>query len=306
MRQISVSVVRATLAAVAAAAVTTAATGCEPDTVQGSASRSASATEQHKRSTPQQRTREAPEPARTTPRTHRPKPKPSTHRPAPPKRTWPTRTAKPLPPPVLAAGARSETVRELQARLHQLGLFTRQPTGYYGSVTSAAVSAFQRGHGRPVSGSLDAKTWSKLRDLTERPNRDAMYPPTSHPMAKPDARCLTGRTLCISKSSRTLAWMVNGKVVAAMDVRFGSQYTPTREGTFKVDFKSRDHVSTIYDSPMPYALFFSGGQAIHYSSDFAARGYSGASHGCVNVRDEKKIAAVFAQVKAGDKVVVYR
>jgi lipoprotein-anchoring transpeptidase ErfK/SrfK len=111
--------------------------------------------------------------------------------------------------------------------------------------------------------------------------------------------------LCISKSSRTLAWMINGRVVSAMDVRFGSQYTPTREGLFKVDFKSRDHVSTIYHTPMPYAMFFSGGQAVHYSADFAARGYGGASHGCVNVRDKGKIASVFNQVKAGDKVVVF-
>ena len=36
---------------------------------------------------------------------------------------------------------------------------------------------------------------------------------------------------------------------------------------------------------MPYAMFFSGGQAVHYSPDFAARGYNGASHGCVNVRN---------------------
>jgi lipoprotein-anchoring transpeptidase ErfK/SrfK len=93
---------------------------------------------------------------------------------------------------------------------------------------------------------------------------------------------------------------------SAMDVRFGSAYSPTREGKFGVDFKSRRHVSTIYHTPMPYALFFSGGQAIHYSSDFAANGYRGASHGCVNVRDKKKIAALFDQVRKGDKVIVYK
>ncbi|MBC3988982.1 L,D-transpeptidase family protein [Streptomyces sp. AC563] len=310
MRRMPVSVLRTTLAVVTAAAVTTVATGCEPASVQSGASRGPSATAEPERSTPQ-RTHKAPEPTRTKPRTQRPAP-PRTHRPAPvptrtpAKRTWPTRPAKPLPRPVLALGTSGEKVRELQARLRQLGLFDRQPTGYYGSVTGTAVSAFQRGHNRPASGTLDAKTWAKLRDLTDRPSRTAMYPPTSRPIAKPDPRCMTGRTLCISKASRTLSWMVDGKVLAAMDVRFGSQYTPTREGTFKVDFKSRDHVSTIYDTPMPYAMFFSGGQAVHYSSDFAARGYSGASHGCVNVRDKKKIASVFAQVKAGDKVVVYR
>ena len=70
-----------------------------------------------------------------------------------------------------------------------------------------------------------------------------------------------------------------------MDVRFGSDRTPTREGTFSVGWKSRNHFSTLYNTPMPYAMFFSGGQAVHYSADFAARGYSGASHGCVNVRN---------------------
>ena len=57
---------------------------------------------------------------------------------------------------------------------------------------------------------------------------------------------------------------------------------------------------------MPYAMFFSGGQAVHYSSDFAARGYNGASHGCVNVRDLGKIKILFDEVQVGDKVIVYR
>jgi lipoprotein-anchoring transpeptidase ErfK/SrfK len=116
---------------------------------------------------------------------------------------------------------------------------------------------------------------------------------------------MNGRVMCISKTTRTLSWMIDGKVLSTMDVRFGSQYTPTREGVFNVGWKSRDHVSTIYDTPMPYAMFFSGGQAVHYSSDFAARGYNGASHGCVNVRDKGAIAALFDQVRTGDKVVVY-
>ncbi|CAM5577672.1 hypothetical protein STENM223S_02612 [Streptomyces tendae] len=82
-------------------------------------------------------------------------------------------------------------------------------------------------------------------------------------------------------------------------------HTPTREGVFQVYWKSRHLVSTLYDSPMPYAMFFSGGQAVHYSADFAARGYAGASHGCVNVRDEGAIATLYEQVRDGDKVVVH-
>ncbi|MES4901174.1 MULTISPECIES: L,D-transpeptidase family protein [unclassified Streptomyces] len=240
------------------------------------------------------------------PRPHRTWHKPSykprpTHRAVPPRRTAP-----PAPAAVIAFGTSSERVRELQARLRALGLFGRNPTGYYGTVTRSSVLAYQRGHGLTATGSVDGRTWNSLRAATERPTHDELYPPTTNPLAKPDPRCTTGRALCISKTSRTLAWMVNGKVVSAMDVRFGSQYTPTREGLFHVDFKSRDHVSTIYHTPMPYAMFFSGGQAVHYSADFAARGYSGASHGCVNVRDKEKIAKLFDQVQTGDKVVVYK
>jgi lipoprotein-anchoring transpeptidase ErfK/SrfK len=72
-----------------------------------------------------------------------------------------------------------------------------------------------------------------------------------------------------------------------------------------VFWKHLDHVSTLYGSAMPYSMFFSRGQAVHYSSDFAARGYAGASHGCVNVRDRAGIRALYAEVRVGDSVVVY-
>ncbi|MYW31727.1 L,D-transpeptidase family protein [Streptomyces sp. SID2119] len=202
-------------------------------------------------------------------------------------------------------GSEGAQVRELQARLRQIGHFGRTPTGYYGTVTAEAVRSFQAERGTEATGATDAVTWRKLLAMTRTPTADELDPPTERPVAEPDRRCLTGRVLCISKKSRTLAWMIDGRVVSAMDVRFGSEYTPTREGEFPVFWKSRDHVSTLYDTPMPYALFFSGGQAVHYSADFAANGYGGASHGCVNVRDKAKVAALFDQVKNGDKVVIY-
>ncbi|PJE94817.1 murein L,D-transpeptidase [Streptomyces carminius] len=226
--------------------------------------------------------------------------------PPPPPRPTASPPARPAaPPPVLREGDEGEKVRELQARLHQAGHFGLNPTGYYGSITAGSVSAFQKRQGLPAGGQVTTATWSALTARTRPPTRLELYPPTTRPLAKPDPRCLTGRALCVSKKSRTLAWMVDGEVVSAMDVRFGSQLTPTREGAFSVTFKSRDHHSTLYDTPMPYAMFFSGGQAVHYSADFAANGYNGASHGCVNVRDRKKIAALFERVRPGDKVIVF-
>ncbi|AXE79745.1 L,D-transpeptidase family protein [Streptomyces atratus] len=223
----------------------------------------------------------------------------------------PKATATPTPKPdpqgttLMASGSEGKQVRELQARLRQIGHFDRSPTGYYGTVTVAAVRSFQGKRGLSRTGRTDTVTWQKLLGMTHAPTAAELNPPTSLPVTKPDKRCLTGRVLCISKNSRTLSWMIDGRIISSMDVRFGSQYTPTREGTFSVYWKSRHHVSTIYHTAMPYAMFFSGGQAVHYSADFAARGYSGASHGCVNVRDEGKIASLFAQVRTGDKVVVY-
>jgi lipoprotein-anchoring transpeptidase ErfK/SrfK len=98
---------------------------------------------------------------------------------------------------------------------------------------------------------------------------------------------------------------VNGRVVMEMDARFGGAGFETREGQFSVFWKDRDHVSSIYESAMPFSMFFSQGQAVHYSADFAAVGYDGASHGCVNIRDYDGLEWLFDQVNVGDKVIVY-
>ena len=120
-----------------------------------------------------------------------------------------------------------------------------------------------------------------------------------------DRRCMTGRILCINKKTRKIAFMYNGKLLATADARFGCSSTPTRNGMFKIYRKDKNHVSSLYHSAMPYSMFFSGGQAVHYSADFRARGYNGCSHGCVNVRDKNKLAWIYNRMKVGDKVLVY-
>ncbi|MFF8862702.1 L,D-transpeptidase family protein [Streptomyces sp. NPDC015139] len=222
----------------------------------------------------------------------------------------PTRSAAGTPPAspsrvLFSRGDSGPGVRELQARLRQVDWLFDGPTGTYDDLTERAVSGFQGKRGLPRTGAADSVTWRRLLAMTRPPGKWELYLMGGQPAAAPDPRCMTGRVLCISKTSRTLRWMVDGRTVSTMSVRFGSQYTPTREGVFRVYWKSRHHVSTLYHSSMPYAMFFSGGQAVHYSYDFAARGYAGGSHGCVNVRDETAVAALFAQVRGGDKVVVY-
>ena len=142
--------------------------------------------------------------------------------------------------------------------------------------------------------------------MTSTPSHEAMYNIQPEPGAL-DSRCLSGRVLCIDKTTSTLRWVVDGHVRQTLEARFGSTVndTPTREGVFHVYLKDADHVSRLYGSSMPLSMFFSGGQAVHYSSDFASVGYYGASHGCVNIRDYGGIQWLFSQVRVGDTVVVY-
>lgn len=227
----------------------------------------------------------------------------------------PSTSAKPKPEPkpsptsgprLFGKGDSGDDVRDLQARLKQIGWFNAGVTGFYGNVTTEAVSGFQAKRGIAVTGFVDQTTLDRLHAMTREPTEaELTNAPPPVPTGKLDPRCLTGRVMCIDKSTSVLRWVVGGTVQMSVEVRFGSQELPTREGQFSVFAKSRDHVSSIYKTPMPFAMFFSGGQAVHYSPDFAANGYNGASHGCVNVRDYGAITSLYDQVNIGDGVVIY-
>ncbi|GGM79631.1 hypothetical protein GCM10009721_00110 [Terrabacter tumescens] len=233
--------------------------------------------------------------------------------------TAPPATAKPAPKPVpapvivLRPGDTGPKVRSLQARLRQLNWFEGDVSDRYGSRTTSAVSGFQAKRGFAATGVLDERTWDKLVAMTHQPTADELANVNPKPAEpKPgavswdvDPRCLTGRVMCISKSTRRLTWVVDGVPQYGFDVRFGSDELPTREGVFSVYKKKVDVISNLYHTPMPYSMFFSGGQAVHYSSNFARLGYAGASHGCVNVRNKPLLIQLYDEVRIGDKVVVH-
>jgi peptidoglycan hydrolase-like protein with peptidoglycan-binding domain len=214
---------------------------------------------------------------------------------------------EPAGPALIEVGAEGPHVRELQARLRQIAWFFGDVTDFYGDQTRAAVAGFQVKRGFEATGAVDQRTLSRLQEMTSEPTADELANVAPDPAdgAALDPRCLTGRVLCVDKSSSSLRWVVDGDVQVTLDARFGGNGYFTREGQFSVFSKSREHVSSLYETSMPFAMFFSGGQAVHYSPDFAANGYYGASHGCVNIRDYDEIAALFDQVQLGDRVVVY-
>lgn len=67
--------------------------------------------------------------------------------------------------------------------------------------------------------------------------------------------------------------------------------TPT--GNYTAKWLSRDHHSKKYDNaPMPYAVFFNGGYAVHGTNEVRRLGRP-ASHGCVRL-DTENAALFFA------------
>lgn len=216
----------------------------------------------------------------------------------------------PAGPPIYSAGMSGPKIREMQARLKQIGWYAGDVVDNYGPKTVTAVKGFQAKRNFQVTGAIDQRTLDALISMTHTPTADELNNVTPKPAGTAasgalDPRCLTGRVMCISKRARQLVWVVDGVPQLTLAARFGSDELPTREGVFSVYYKKVDVISNLYHTPMPYSMFFSGGQAVHYSSNFARLGYSGASHGCVNIRDLNGIKWLYDQVRIGDKVVVY-
>ena len=95
------------------------------------------------------------------------------------------------------------------------------------------------------------------------------------------------------------AWLLrDGRVVLGpVRVSHGAPGHRTPAGAFRVAFKSRDHVSSIYDLPMPYAVFFNGDIAFHEGDTRAA------SHGCVHL-SPTVARAFYGALQPGDMVQV--
>ena len=223
-----------------------------------------------------------------TPGPTAPSPRPTPTPPPPPPSTPHSKTHLPVGPadtgPVVAA---------VQQRLIWLGAPVRL-TKVMDRATLAALAHVRSKFGLSSGTSVTASVFARLSSLTR-----------SHGVL-PAACRTSGPVLCVDKTQKSLRFVRAGKVVLTTDARFGSDALPTREGTFHVQRKDATHVSSLYHTSMPFAMFFSGGQAVHYSPYFHRDGYNGHSHGCVNIRDYATAGYLFAHSPIGTKVVVYR
>lgn len=195
----------------------------------------------------------------------------------------------------LKLGATGEAVSEVQRRLNVLGILV-PVNGVFGASTANGVARFNekfRGMEAFENKTLSAAGWGKLRGVTAKGDR------------VPSICKKKAAALCISKSQRIIRYFVKGKLVTALDARFGGPGNRTRNGNFKIFRKVWNDFSTLYQTPMPYSMYFSGGQAVHYSIYFPVVGYNGASHGCINTRDKAGIKSLWRKVKLGTFTKVY-
>jgi len=157
-----------------------------------------------------------------------------------------------------------------------------------------AIRAFQTQHGiKPAIGFAGPVTWAHMQFLAARDN----------PNAAGKCPVRTGRVACVDLD-RQLTWVQQGEKVlfGPVPMRSGRAEYPTRTGSHKIYWRHKNHLSTLYNTPMPYAQFFSGGQAFHavYDTIHTTVG----SMGCVNLRlgDARELWDV---LEAGDEVYVW-
>ncbi len=91
-----------------------------------------------------------------------------------------------------------------------------------------------------------------------------------------------------------------GYEIGTAAIIYGADNMPTPLGVFPILQKDADHVSNLYDAPMPYMLRLTNdGVAIH-ASDVR---YGNATHGCVGVPTDFA-RKLFAATRVGDRVIV--
>lgn len=140
---------------------------------------------------------------------------------------------------------------------------------------------------------------------TATPTPSATPAPTPTPAPPPPTNvagtpCSSNASACVDLASNQ-AWLVQGGEVqyGPVPITSGRKGFRTSTGTFRVSFRSRDHVSSIYDAEMPYSVFFNGGVAFHQGS------LSEKSHGCIHL-SRKAASTFFDSLSRGDVVQVVR
>lgn len=173
-------------------------------------------------------------------------------------------TSAPAPQAPLHLGSRGSRVRALQQRLIALGyLPSGSADGVYGQRTWHAVVAFQG--------------WQRLhRDGVVGPRTRTALATAGRP--RPWTRLERGLALDLRR--QVMLVVARGHTQRAVHIASAAPGYLTPRGHFHIYRRERMSWSAPYRVWMPYALYFSGGYAIH---GFGSVPAYPASHGCVRV-----------------------
>ncbi len=93
-------------------------------------------------------------------------------------------------------------------------------------------------------------------------------------------------TAKINISTQTMTVSQNGFVKYRWKVSTARKGYVTPVGSYSAKWASKNHRSRKYDNaPMPFAIFFKGGYAVHATYDLKRLG-SPASHGCIRLHPD--------------------
>ena len=216
----------------------------------------------------------------------------------------------------LAAATLVTAPAPAQAASCQTGPYQRQAESYLGlkvdGVNSSAdcdkIKAFQaKNEIVPAAGYAGSVTYSVMKRKTSARSRASMCPALS-------------RVVCVDLTSQMMWIAESGKPVwGPYAIRSGRNGYETRTTTnrggdcrskystgsadyCKVFRRVRDDWSYTWNSPMPYAMYFDGGQAFHTSTRYM---YSEpGSHGCIHMLPGKA-SWLWGQMPLGTKVFIF-
>jgi len=191
--------------------------------------------------------------------------------------------------------SRAQT-REAESRLAEMGYWSGAVDGVFDSASHAALIAFQKWEGRPLTGKLTTEEFEAIRTAAPPRARDGAY---EHVEVDLDRQVLLmaddhGRVRVLPVSTGTgKEFFYDGQMSVA--------YTP--RGRFVVYEKGVGWENNVPGS-MYYPNYISGGIAIHGSYSVPTQP---ASHGCIRIpmfaaRDVSKLLKLGTIVLVYDKV----
>jgi len=186
-------------------------------------------------------------------------------------------------------GARPTAVRALGGALPE-----PLRSGLFGLAQPADVGIAVPGVGLPPSVEPSGAPVPRTAPAVPRPSPTA----PSLPVHADTPPCAPTASACVDLSTNRSWLLRDGRVTyGPVPITHGRKGFRTPPGTFRVAFKKRDHVSSIYDAEMPWAVFFNGGVAFHEGS------LDVLSHGCVHL-SPAAAQTFFSTLAVGDVVQV--